>query len=58
MDCKILLNLVSILFSGIFSVVITLAVQRKTRKTDLKYELLIQFTENRPTVRRIILDSI
>ncbi len=47
MENNIWLSLSAIFLSGIAGVILTLIVQRKTRKTDLKHEVLTKFVENR-----------
>lgn len=43
----VLLNVCAIFFSGIAGVLLTIIVQRKLTKYDLKYETLANFVENR-----------
>jgi uncharacterized transporter YbjL len=47
MGNNIWFSISAIVFSGIFGVILTIVVQRKMRKTDLKHEVLTRFVENR-----------
>ena len=51
MEENILFNVCAIIFSGIAGVILTIIVQRKLIKYDLKYAVLINFVENRYDIR-------
>ena len=51
MEENILFNVCAIIFSGIAGVILTIIVQRKLTKYDLKYTVLINFVENRYDIR-------
>lgn len=53
MENNIWFNVGAIVFSGIFGVILTIIVQRKLRLYDLRYDVLIDFVENRYDLKGI-----